>query len=139
MSKTDELKEKKVSLFDFIGDISQKKQYLLDDDTKGVYTQYMVNKAFSQHIDTVMLASEMNKRPTLSIEMHHDFLFYSIDPKGRFGKWAKKQETDDVVISYLKEKYSINNEHAIDYAKLLDNDTIEQIRKRDKLKGGRYK
>lgn len=130
MKKTDELKEKKVSLFDFVGDISQKKTYLLDDDTNSVYTQFMVNKAFSQHIDTIMLASEMNKRPSLNNEMHHDFMFYAIDSKSRFGKWAKKQEGDADLIKYLKEEYDINNEHALEYAKLLSEDDIKDIKKR---------
>lgn len=135
--KLDETQERKIGLFDFVNDISSDKKYLFDDDTAQVYTSFMINKAFSQHLDTIMLANEMNKRPTLNKEMHHDFMFYSIDAKKRYGKWAKKGKQNEDVINYVKNKYAIGNERAIEYLSLMTDDEVKQIEVTLKSKGGK--
>ena len=136
----DQKQEKKIGLFDFVGSISEKKNYLYNDDTKTVYNAFMINKAMMQHLDTILLANEANKMQGLSDEMHHDFLFYAIEPKRRYGKWAKKQEADrQDVINYLQEHYHINNERALEYLNLLPEEDIEHIETKLKRKGGKVK
>lgn len=125
---SDETK-KKIGLFDFVSDISEKKQYLFSEDTQTEYLPFMVAKAFSQHIDTILLANEVNKRTSMSKQMHHDFLFYAVSPKQRYGKWAKKQkEKDEDVLVYLKNKYKIGNDRSLEYYELLSDDEIKTIK-----------
>lgn len=127
-----------MNIFDIINDIGYNKEYLFSNGVE--YNIYITNKAFGQHLDTIMLANEMNKRPNLSKEMHHDFLFYGIDAKKRFGKWAKAEQLfKPDVIEYIKEKYSIGEERAIEYLNLMDNKNIKDIEKQLKTKEGRIK
>jgi len=136
----DQKQEKKIGLFDFVGSISETKKYIFDEDTKSVYNAFMINKAMMQHLDTILLANEANKMQGLSDEMHHDFLFYAIEPKRRYGKWAKKQEADQQdIINYLQEHYHINNERALEYLNLLSDEDIEIIETKLKRKGGKVK
>jgi hypothetical protein len=133
----DQKQEKKVGLFDFVNDLSSDKQYLYNDDTDSVYSQFMINRAMSQHLDTILLASEMNKRSGMSNEMHHDFLFYTVDKKKRFGKWAKKSEVNVEVIGWLKNHYCVGHERAIEYLKLLSDEQVKQIELKLKATGGK--
>ncbi len=126
--------QKKVTLFDFISDISTNKVYLYNEDTKTVYSPFMVNRGLAQHIDTILLADEVNKMPNLSKQMQHDFLFHSVDAKKRYGKWAKAVDEDKLIV-VLQSKYNVNKEVAIEYMKLLDVDQIEYLKKL--TKGGR--
>lgn len=136
----DQKQEKKIGLFDFVGSISETKQYIFDEDTKSVYNAFMINKAMMQHLDTILLANETNKLQGLTDEMHHDFLFYAVDPKKRYGKWAKKQDKDHQdVIQYLQDHYQINNERALEYLKLLPDEEIDNIETKLKNKGGKAK
>jgi hypothetical protein len=133
----DQKQEKNVTLFDFINDISCDKRYLLNDDTIGAYNAFMVNRGLSQHMDTILLANEMNKRSGVTDEMHHDFLFFAVDSKKRYGKWAKKTETDAEVINHIRLQYNIGPERAIEYFNLMSDDEKDQIEKLLKSKGGR--
>lgn len=129
-----EVKQKKVSLFDFISDISYNKRYLLDDNAIDHYTPFMVNRGLSQHIDTILLAEEANRMSLTNKQMHHDFLFYTVSAKRRYGKWAK--HTDDETIKLIQEKYKINRNRAEEYYKLMNNDDIINL-KESYNKGGR--
>lgn len=131
-------KDRKINLFSFITDLSSDKRYILEEGTQTEYLPFMINKAFSQHIDTILLANEMNKRPNIPKEWHHDFLFYSVEPKSRYGKWAKKEEQDNAeVIAYLKDKYKIGNDRALEYYDMLSNDEIIKITKKLKTLRGK--
>lgn len=134
----DQKQEKKIGLFDFVGDISEHKNYLFDEDTKSAYNQFMINRALMQHIDTILLASEMNKcGGNITDEMHHDFLFYSVEPRRRYGKWAKKDDSNIDVLNYIKMCYNVNHEIAIMYFNLLTNEEIKEIETKLKAKGGK--
>lgn len=133
----DKKQEKKFGLFDFVSDICEHKKYRFDEDTKSVYASFMVNRALMQHIDTILLANEVNKRPAMTPEMSHDFLFYSVDAKRRYGKWAKKNDDNLDIINHIRSLYSINYDHALMYLDLLDEDEINQIKIKMNAKGGK--
>lgn len=125
------------SLFDYLNDITTNKKYLLDEsDNNKNYTPFMINRGLGQHLDTILLANEMNKRPGLSKLMHHDFLWHSVDAKKRFGKWAKQDDTDLDLVAYLQDKYVINKEVALEYMKLLDKDELKTLKLEHERKGG---
>lgn len=125
------------SLFDYINDISFKKDYLFEEDDRKNYNQFMINRGLAQHVDTLMFANEMNKRSQLNDEMHHDFLFYSISSKKRYGKWVKADTTDTDLVAFLQDKYAINQETAMLYLKLSDKNEIKQLKKESEKKGGK--
>tara|TARA_B100000929_G_scaffold290599_1_gene284925 strand:- start:69094 stop:69564 length:471 start_codon:yes stop_codon:yes gene_type:complete len=135
--EVEEITRKKIGLFDFVKSISSEKNYLYGDDTAKEYIPFMINKALSQHVDTIMFANEMNKSPFISKEMQHDFLFYSISPSNRFGKWAKQEPVDKEIIGYLKDKYKLGNERALEYYDLLPDEQIKIIRNKLKTLRGK--
>ena len=92
----------KLSPFDFLSSINEKKTYLFDgenaddsgeasqvDSASKQYPAYMVNRGLSYFVDTVMFANELNSRPGVSPKMQYDFLYHSVRKKRRFSKWFK--------------------------------------------------
>ena len=125
------------SLFDYISDLSTDKNYLFNEDVNKNYVPFMVNRGFGQHIDTILLANEMNKRANISKLMHHDFYFYSIDKKKRYGKWAKSNVPDEDLIKFVQEKYSVNYNVALMYVELYDKQQLKDLIKEATEKGGK--
>lgn len=125
------------SLFDYLNDISSSKKYLFDSDMNKNYNMFMLNKGLSQHIDTIMLANEMNKRPSISKRLHHDFLFYSIEAKKRYGKWVKSEVEDEELLEFLKKYYCVNNDIAYMYLNLLDKEELKLLVAKFNSKGGK--
>lgn len=134
MTETPEIK--KITVFDFLNDITVDKKYLFTDDTESVYNPYIVGMGLMQHSDTCLLANEANKI-CISKEAHHDFLFYSVTKSKRYGKWAKADKTDEDIIEYLKAKYAVNQEVAKSYLKLMDEETKQQTIDTMNSKGGK--
>lgn len=126
------------SLFDHLNDITKSKQGIFHQgETNKNYSPFMINRGLQQHVDTILLANEMNKRPNISKEMHHDYLFHSVDPKLRYGKWAKQDTTDLDLIEYIKDRYSVNHIVALDYIQLFDREQLKIMMDKSKQKGGR--
>ena len=111
-------------LFDVIGSISDKKEYLMRDAVdKKEYNPWMVNRGLSQFADTVLFANEINKYYSLDNDMQYDFLFHGV-PKGkRFSKWAKGDTDAD--ISLIMKAYKVNRSRATEYLSLI---TPEQLK-----------
>jgi len=128
MARSSSGETKKVKLFDFLGDISYGKQYLLKPDTESEYVPFMINRGLAQHLDTILLAGEMNKMPHLSKRMHHDFLFYSVDPRKRYGKWVKADTTNEEEIAAVQKMFGCNREIALQYLTVLSKDEVERMK-----------
>ena len=80
----------KRSPFDFVKSINQKSGYI--SELTG-YNPYLTNACFSMHMDTVMLAEEMNQYHWLAPELQYDFYYYGVRRGKRFG-FPKKQEVE---------------------------------------------
>lgn len=121
-------KRKRVELFDWLGDLNQNKKYLFDDQTHVDFVPFIINRGMSQNVETVMIANEMNKHCLCTKEMVHDFYFYILTKKKRFGKWAKQSTDNKVELDLLMNHYNINRNRAIEYLSLLSSDEIESIK-----------
>ena len=137
----------KLSPFDFLSSINEKKSYLFTDETADdsteaaqsdssskQYSPYMVNRGLSYFIDTVMFANEMNVRHTMSPKMQYDFLFHSIRKKKRFSKWHKR-EKDSADLELVKRAYSYNRERAEEALDLLSDEDLKALRESMKTGG----
>ena len=95
----------KRSPFDYVKSINEK-QYM--EDLKG-YNPFLTNRAFAMHMDTILLAEEMNQANTLDPLLQYEFYYYGVRKGRRFG-FPKKQESDDRLqlvmdyFNYSKEK-----------------------------------
>lgn len=128
--------DKKVTPFDYINDIGFGKNSLFSRLDGEGYNQFMINRGFGQHIDTVIVANEMNKRYNISDLMHHDFLLHSIPAKKRFGKWASASNKSEMV-DFIREHMNVNREVATGYLEIIGEEPVKELMKSLKNKGGR--
>jgi len=116
------------SVFDFVNDIGHGKEYLYNEQTKSKYESFIVNRAMSQHPDSIMYANEMNKHPELNKLLQHDFYFYILSRKKRYGKWAKADKEDEAVLNLIIKHYKVNRVHAKQYLELMTKDHIKALK-----------
>ncbi len=129
--------KKEPSLFEYLSDLGTDKKYLFDEEINKNYVPFMINRGFGQHIDTILLANELNKRSGLSKLMHHDFLFYSVEKRKRYGKWAKADLPDEELVKFVQDKYSVNYKTALMYVDLYDKQQLKLLVKEATQKGGK--
>jgi len=126
----------KPNLWDFIKDLSHDKNRLIDQDpdNEKLIKPFMINRAFSFGPDTVLYANEMNKAGEISNRMLYDYYYFSLRPKKRFNKWAKKTKMEyiDAVVEY----FGYSQKRAAEALGLLSMEDLEKIQK-TLDKGGR--
>ena len=140
----------KVSLFDFISNVNEGrsgKNLMVDvkvdpDEMPGdcvskTYSTFMVNRAMSQHADTIFIAQELNLLNSLHPKMHYDFARNVIRGKKRYGKWAKSPK-DPVMVELLMEHYNYNRRRALEALDLMTKEDLNKLKKRYD-QGGRTK
>lgn len=134
--------------FDFIKAINSKKtdnediQFMIDHDKESIrvepkYLPYIINKAFSNEYDSVMLANEMNTHWRLDNQLQFDFYYHGLSRRNRYGKWFKADKTVHEDLEAVKEFYGYSNQKANEVLSIIDTDGIAKI-KQQLRKGGRY-
>ena len=123
--------------FDYVNSINiTKKDIMHDDIAEKGYAGFMVNRALSYFIDTVLYANEMNVNHHIDGRLQYHFLINIIKKKKRFTKWVKPQEIANLEV--IKEYYGYSDEKAKSVLSLLNNEQIEELKKRI-YKGGKRK
>jgi|TARA_B100000035_G_scaffold216313_1_gene185440 hypothetical protein len=105
--------DERYPLKDYLNSINQTKENLLDGEDPAWeknYPSYVINKCMSHHIDTVMLANEMNQWGQLPTKMQYDFFINTVRSRKRFSPWSKKEKMNDLEI--VKQYYGYSNEKA---------------------------
>jgi hypothetical protein len=121
--------------FDFINSISYNKEYLIGVKCEEKdYNPYLVNRGLSYFPDTIHYANMMNKNSHIDKLLQYDFLLNIISKKKRYGKWNKKEITDDVEL--VSQYYTISAKEAEQYLPLLTQEQLDIIKLR-LSKGGR--
>lgn len=115
-----------ISAFDIINALGHSKVDILTEENKSVYSPYFINKAFSQHPDTVFHANEMNMRAHIPIDCQYKYFMNMVRPKKRFGKWPKPVKDDNFEI--VKKYYNYNNKKTKEAMLLLTAEQIETIK-----------
>lgn len=114
---------KKKSPFDFVGNIANKKY----PDTLDGYNAFILNLAFSQRKDLVVIANEMNKYTQLSDQQQFDFYYHALPKKNLFAKWAKAVKSDNAPM--IMEYFNVSLKVAKQYERVLQEDQIKKIKK----------
>ena len=127
-------------LSDYLNAINWSKVNLLDGDDlvwEKKYPPYIINRCLSQHVDTILMANEMNQRHSISKRLQFHFLINSIRKRKRFGgKWVTKNRSKN--LDLIKEYYGYSNTKARVALDILTKEQINLIK--EKLdKGGRTK
>ena len=120
--------------FDYVKAINYTKSNLIVDDlTEKEYNPFIVNRALSMGIDTVLQANEMNRSPHLEKRLQFDFLLNSISKRKRFDKWQKAEKSED--LEYVKQCYGYSNAKAKQALDILTDEQISTL-KHKLRKGG---
>ncbi len=90
------------------------------------YPSYVINKCMSQHMDTIMIANEMNQYQHLDKKLQYDFFINIVRPRKRFSPWGKKQKVDDLEL--VKQYYGYSNEKAKQALRILTPTQLDVIR-----------
>lgn len=122
--------------FDILNSINLTKKDLIDPENESKYPSFMVNRGLSYFTDTVLLANEMNVNHHIDARLQYDFLRFAIRPRKRFSKWAKKEKMDNIEV--VKEYYGYSDAKAESIMDLIDEKTLDAMRKR-LFKGGSSK
>ena len=137
---------KKLSPFDFVNAINNKKDYDLIETDEDKYAPFIVNRAFSFFPDTIHFANELNKYASGIIDgkLQFDFYYHGLPKQKRWsgGKWKKEgssldeQEKLEFIKDHiLKSSDGWDDRKILDVIDLFPDDYIETQQKQNE-KGG---
>ncbi len=112
----------KPSPFDYIKSINHKDYKY---DLVG-YVPFLTNRCFAMHIDTVMLAEQMNHYHQLSPQLQYDFYYNAVRKGRRFG-FPKKVE-DPPNLELVQTYYQYSREKALQALEILTPEQLAQIK-----------
>jgi len=123
-----------MELKEWLNSINITKSNLIDEepDLEKQYPSYIVNRCMSGHIDAILLANEMNKRPNLPKKLQYDFFLNSIRKRKRYSPWLRKEEIEN--LDFVKRYYGYSNEKAKQVLNILTREQLSFIR--DRLETG---
>lgn len=107
--------------------LMKKNTYVFDPSDKK-YAPFIINRALSYHMDTLLFAAEVNIFPDVSPRMHYDYLFYSLPRRYRpFANWVKALETEQKKISAISKYYGYSSEKAKAALDILTDEQLQTI------------
>ena len=117
-----------MELKDWLNSININKKDIIteDPDTEREYAPFIINKCMSGHLDTVLLANEMNINHSLPKRLQYDFFLNSVRKKKRFSPWLRKDKIKD--LDCVKRYYGYSNEKAQQALKILTKEQLNFIR-----------
>jgi Bacteriophage clamp loader A subunit len=129
-----------MSPFDFVNAINTSKKDLIreseaPDLMEKQYSPFLVNRALSYFIDTILYANEMNRVNHVDSKLQNDYYLNSIRSAKRFSKWSKPVENSD--IESIQEYYKVNYNRALEISKVLTKEQLDLIRIKI-IKGGNH-
>lgn len=111
-----------------------KKDLTNDQDFKKSYNAFVVNRALSYHVDSILHANEMNLRHGLDENLQFQYYLSVIRSMKRpFIKWVKPPSDDDLIA--VKQYFKISTSKAREALKLLDVEKIKQIKEKISIGG----
>lgn len=112
-----------VNPFDYVKAINEKRNI----DNPSLYTPFLSNRAFSYHLDTILIANEMNKYPDLPSEVQFAFMNEAVRKGRRFSKWYK--EDDPPNLELVMNYFGYNKQKALAALQVLTQENLRDIKK----------
>ena len=121
MSRSYELK-------DYLYSINQSKKNIMDEDEGAVksYPSFIVNKALSSFMDSILYSNEMNKSHFIDNKLQYDFYLNSLKPRKRFAPWVKRETLEHLEL--VKEYYGYNHNKALAALRILTKSQLDEIK-----------
>lgn len=118
-----------VSLWDFVAAIKvNKKDLITDEESEKEYKPFMVNRAMSMDISTILYANEMNIHHVADNKLQFDFYKYSVRVDKRRPPWAKKSKDEDLDV--VMEFYNYSRKKAESALRILTPEQLNEIKTR---------
>ena len=114
----------KLNPFDYVKSINEKNHI----DQVRDYNPYLTNRSLSYHLDTVMIANEMNKYPRLPAACQYDFLYHSVRKSRRYGGWYKDDPNPH--LEMVMEYFNYSKTKALAALQNLTQENLREIKKR---------
>lgn len=111
----------KKSPFEYVKSINKKTK---ETDLVG-YNPFLTNRAFAYHIDTILLAEEMNQANSLGPELQYDFYYYAVRKGERFGFPPKVEEPSNLQV--VMDYFNISKQKALEALQVLTLNDINDI------------
>ena len=126
-----------IELKDWLNSINLNKNNIIKEDpaTARKYAPFIINKCMSGHLDTVLLANEMNMNHSLSKSLQYDFFLNSVRKKKRFSPWLRKDKIKNLDV--VKQYYGYSNEKATQVLRILTSEQIAFIKSKLEIGGKR--
>ena len=126
-----------IELKDWLNSINLNKNNIIkeDPDSERKYAPFIINKCMSGHLDTVLLANEMNMNHSLPKSLQYNFFLNSVRKKKRFSPWLRKDKIKD--LDCVKRYYGYSNEKAIQALRILSSEQIVLIKSKLEIGGKR--
>lgn len=129
-----------MSPFEYVNAINTSKKDLIRSSdnpelAEKSYVPFVVNKALSYFVDTIMYANEMNINSHIDYKLQNDYYLNSVRVSKRFSKWSKKIEDSDV--ESIQEYYKVSFAKAVEICKVLTSEQINLIKEKI-IKGGNH-
>jgi hypothetical protein len=126
-----------IELKDWLNSINLNKNNIIkeDPDAERKYAPFIINKCMSGHLDTVLLANEMNMNHSLSKSLQYDFFLNFVRKKKRFSPWLRKDKIKNLDV--VKQYYGYSNEKAAQVLRILTSEQIAFIRSKLEIGGKR--
>ena len=126
-----------IELKDWLNSINLNKNNIIkeDPDSERKYAPFIINKCMSGHLDTVLLANEMNMSHSLPKSLQYDFFLNSVRKKKRFSPWLRKDKVKD--LDCVKRYYGYSNQKALQALRILSPEQIVLIKSKLEIGGKR--
>ena len=116
-------------LTDYLNSINHSKENLIrdgDEREEKSYAPFVINRCLSYFPDTILLVNAANSIPNIEKIFHYEYLLHSVRKRKRFSKWLKKESREE--IDWIKEYYNVSTKRAEEYADLLSDEQLEDIK-----------
>ena len=120
--------------FVFVDSICQTKKNLLEDGVdESEYNPFLINRALSYHIDTVLYAHEMSVNHHLSSSQQYGYLLRSVRQRKRWSKWSRIDEQELEKVGLISWRYSISAAKAKEIMTLFSDEQITTMKQQRNL------
>ena len=126
-----------IELKDWLNSINLNKNNIIkeDPDSERKYAPFIINKCMSGHLDTVLLANEMNMNHSLPKSLQYNFFLNSGRKKKRSSPWVRKDKVKD--LDCVKRYYGYSNQKALQALRILSPEQIVLIKSKLEIGGKR--
>lgn len=119
-------KSSEITLTQWLNSINYEKNYLMTDENKNKYPQYVINMCLYKNRDIIYYIDALNSI-NIDNKMHYDFLLNAIPSKKRWAPFSKKvKKVED--IDFVKKYFNVSYNRALEYYNKLTVEDIENIK-----------